>query len=105
VKLSYLIVALAFVISGAVTVRAHDAGLSTAQIEVTAFSIELTTSFAPSDAGELLVSARHAGKLTSQEFESVRPQLEAVAPSLWQVTQNGQTLLPKGGTRRNGRRG
>ena len=73
---------------------AHDPGISTAQGELRADAIALTTGFAPADAQQLLPPAlRHEGSWTQVEFDAARPQLLAIAPQLWEV-RAGENLLP-----------
>ena len=74
--------------------RAHDPGISTAQGEMRASGLTLTTGFAPADVAHLLpASAPRAEKWGPAEFEAVREQLLAIAPRLWEV-RAGETPLP-----------
>ena len=82
----------------AVTLRAHDPGISTAQGKLGAGALDLTTGFSPLDA-QLFVppEARTTNrKMTAAEFETVRSGLEAVAPELWAATADGKALTPRG---------
>ena len=77
---------------------AHDAGLSTAQGELRADVLVLTTGFAPADADYFLPPAsRRGGTWSAEDFEAVREQLDALAPQLWEV-RSGDSLLPPRGT-------
>jgi hydrogenase/urease accessory protein HupE len=72
---------------------AHDPGLSVAAAEIRVNTIELSTSFSPSDVSALLPeSARSAGKWNAAQFTTVKPLLLALAPSLWEVRADGKTL-------------
>ncbi len=75
------------------TLRAHDPGLSTAQGELRAGGLALTTGFAPADVEELLPpTAPRAEKWGPEEFEAVRHHLIALAPLLWEVRCGGAVL-------------
>ena len=76
--------------------RAHDPGLSTAQGELSADRISLTTGFAPADAQQFLPeSARKDEKWTTIEFDAVHNQLLTIAPQLWEVRSGGVLLVPQ----------
>jgi hydrogenase/urease accessory protein HupE len=88
----FVIVGLA---AGSIT-HAHDPGLSTAQGELRADALVLTTGFAPADAQQLLpVSARTGEKWTMDEFDAVHEQLLVVAPQLWEVRSGDSPLAPQ----------
>ena len=75
---------------------AHDPGISTAQGQVFADRLELTTGFSPLDAQQLLpASARSAEKWTEAGFERVRGELIAIAPLLWEVRAGDTVLSPR----------
>lgn len=75
---------------------AHDPGISTAQGELRADALTLTTGFAPADAQQLLPPAsRTDERWTAAEFEAVRDQLVALAPQLWDVRSGERKLLPR----------
>jgi hydrogenase/urease accessory protein HupE len=85
---------LAVVVCGAAPVRAHDPGISTAQGEVRSDVIELNTGFAPADVEQLVPpEARDEGRMTAEQFEKVRVQLEAIAPRLWEL-RAGEVVIP-----------
>jgi hydrogenase/urease accessory protein HupE len=74
-------------------VFAHDPGLSTAQGELRADALSLTTGFAPADAENFLpLALRSGGTWTPAEFVSVHERLVAIAPQLWEV-RSGRALL------------
>ncbi|HEX2855002.1 MAG TPA: HupE/UreJ family protein [Opitutaceae bacterium] len=73
--------------------RAHDPGLSVAQAVIRAETIELTTAFAPADAGALLPADKRPAKWTAAEFEAVKPALLQLAPTLWEVRAGGEVLV------------
>lgn len=74
-------------------VRAHDPGLSVAEAVVRAETIELTTAFAPADAGAFLPPDKRPAKWTATEFEGVKPALLQLAPALWEIRAGGEVLL------------
>jgi hydrogenase/urease accessory protein HupE len=75
---------------------AHDPGISTAQGELRPNSLALTTGFAPADAQYLLPqSSRQDDKWTTDEFETVRAELLAGAPQLWEVLSGEMRLMPQ----------
>ena len=76
--------------------HAHDPGISTAQGELRADSLVLTTGFAPADVQQLLPPAsRHDGAWTSTEFDAAHAQLLAIAPQLWEVRAGERRLTPR----------
>lgn len=82
--------------AGMATLRAHDPGISTAQGRVLADRIELTTGFAPADAVQFVPpEKRTSGKMTPDDFERVRIELEAIAPKLWEARAGERTLPPR----------
>lgn len=73
---------------------AHDPGISTAQGELRANELAITTGFAPADIEALLPpAAPRAERWGPAEFEAVREHLVALAPRLW-VVRAGETPLP-----------
>ncbi len=77
-------------------VRAHDPGISTAQGELRADALVLTTGFAPADAQQLLPPAsRHEGSWTQREFDAAHEQLLAIAPQLWEIKHGGSAVSPR----------
>jgi hydrogenase/urease accessory protein HupE len=91
-RLSRFLCASVGLLAFSATVRAHDPGLSVADAAVRAETIELTTSFAPADAGALLPSAQRPAKWTTAEFEAVKPLLLQLAPKLWEVRAGADLL-------------
>lgn len=78
---------------------AHDPGLSTAQGELRADGLVLTTGFAPADVEMLLPpTAPRAERWGPAEFEAVRDHLVVLAAQLWEI-RSGGTLLPPSGLR------
>ena len=76
--------------------RAHDPGISTAQGELRADALVLTTGFAPADVQQLLPpAARHEGAWTQSEFEAARERLLAIAPQLWEVRSGEKPVRPR----------
>ena len=75
---------------------AHDPGISTAQGELRADALTLTTGFAPADAQHFLPEASRPLETTwtVREFDTVQEQLLAVAPQLWEVRSTGGPLTP-----------
>lgn len=75
---------------------AHDPGISTAQGDLRAEALVLTTGFAPADAQYLLPpSSRSEEQWSETEFEMIRAQLLAVAPQLWDVREGDRVLTPR----------
>lgn len=92
-KLSLL---LGLAIAATVTARAHDPGISTAQVEVRTDALVLTTGFAPADIQQLLPpEQRSDGTWTQSEFEAARDGLRAIAPLLWEVRRGDTLLVPR----------
>jgi hydrogenase/urease accessory protein HupE len=88
-------VALALLLLGA-PLYAHDPGISTAQGTLEADAFNLSVSFAPSDAQQLLPpAARSSGRWTQAEFESARDALVKLAPQLWEVHAGDLLLIPR----------
>ena len=59
-------------------------------------SLELTGSFALSDATQLLPAVeRPQAKWTKQEFSALEPQLVALVPQLWEVRNGGRLVPPR----------
>ena len=80
----------------ATSVFAHDPGISTAQGELKADSLELTVGFAPADAQQLIpAEVRSSAKWTQAEFESAKTALETLAPQLWEVRAGENVLAPR----------
>ncbi|MGH7956279.1 MAG: HupE/UreJ family protein [Opitutaceae bacterium] len=77
-------------------VFAHDPGISTAQGELRADSLKLTTGFAPADAEYFLpVGLRSGGRWSAAEFDAVHDRLLAVAPQLWEARSGAAMLSPR----------
>lgn len=73
--------------------RAHDPGISTAQGELRAGLLVLTTGFAPADIETLLPASVPRSPTWGQaEFEAVRSHLLALAPGLWEVRLGGAVV-------------
>ncbi len=76
--------------------RAHDPGISTAQGELRAETLVLTTGFAPADVQQLLPPAlRHEGSWTQSEFDAAHERLLAMAPQLWEIRNGGSAVSPR----------
>lgn len=76
--------------------RAHDPGISTAQVQLLADRLEIVTGFAPDDAQFLLPADRRTEeKWTEADFGRVQPALAADAARLWEVRAGGATLRPR----------
>ncbi|HEY1107827.1 MAG TPA: HupE/UreJ family protein [Opitutaceae bacterium] len=76
------------------TAWAHDPGLSTAEVSVSAERIEIVNGFAPDDAKLFLPEGRRGVDRWDEEtFPEVRPALEAVARQLWVATEGGRPLV------------
>lgn len=85
-----------FMLTLATSVFAHDPGISTAQGELKADSLELTVGFAPADAQQLIpAEVRSSAKWTQAEFESAKTALETLAPQLWEVRAGENVLAPR----------
>jgi hydrogenase/urease accessory protein HupE len=75
------------------TARAHDPGLSVAEVQIRATTIELSSSFAPGDVNALLPeSARRSGKWTADAFDATKSRLLQLAPELWEVSAGGHVV-------------
>lgn len=73
--------------------RAHDPGISTAEVKVLRDRVEITTGFAPDDARVLLPAGqRNEDRWEEDNFPEVRPALQGVAPQLWEVTEGAARL-------------
>lgn len=80
---------------GAVALRAHDPGISTAQGEVRAGVLELTVGFAPADAQQLLPPpARTAASWTEAEFRAAKDALQTLAQELWEARAGTTVVVP-----------
>ncbi len=76
--------------------RAHDPGISTAQGELRADALVLTTGFAPADAQQLLPpTLRHEGAWTQSEFDAAHERLLAIASQLWEIRHGGGVVSPR----------
>lgn len=72
---------------------AHDPGISTAQGDLRASLLVLTTGFAPADIETLLPASVPRAPVWGQaEFEAVRSHLLALAPGLWEVRLGGAVV-------------
>jgi hydrogenase/urease accessory protein HupE len=79
----------------AVSLRAHDPGISTVQVEVRADALVLVNGFAPADAAMFLPpEKRTEGSWSEAEFEAAKPGLSAIAPGLWRVKVDGREVGP-----------
>jgi hydrogenase/urease accessory protein HupE len=77
-------------------VRAHDPGISTANGELRADALLITTGFAPADAQQLLPASEQTGvKWTQVEFDAVHDKLLTIAPQLWEVRADDRPLVPR----------
>lgn len=78
------------------SLRAHDPGLSTAEIVIRGDRLEVTTGFAPDDARYFLPpGARGGDRWNEENFEDARPGLLAAAPTLWEVRVGEKLLGPR----------
>lgn len=78
------------------TAWAHDPGISTVQGEVKRASIELITGLAPADAEQLVPAELRSGsRMTTEEFEKVRPALEKLAPQVWELRAGDTLMAPR----------
>lgn len=76
--------------------RAHDPGISTADVRLLADKLAVTTGFAPDDAKLLLPPAfRSEEKWSAADVDEVRKPLEAVGAALWEVSLGGKVLAPR----------
>jgi hydrogenase/urease accessory protein HupE len=83
-------------LAGAGLARAHDPGISTAEVRVLPDRVEIVTGFAPDDAKLFLPpELRSAEKWEEDTFEDVRPRLRQDAGRLWEVTIGGRTVAPR----------
>ncbi len=86
----------AFVVGLVPVAWAHDPGISTAQGELRADGLVLTTGFAPADVQQLLPQdLRHEGAWTQTEFDLAREPLLMLAPQLWEITSGGRIVGPR----------
>ncbi len=80
----------------AVSLRAHDPGLSTAQGELKGGVLVLVTGFAPSDAGHLLPpSVPREEQWGPAEFAAAQTELQALSPQLWEIAADGRRIAPR----------
>ncbi len=92
-RLVIAVLATGVLISGA---RAHDPGISTAQGELRADALLLTTGFAPADVQQLLPPAlRHDGSWTQAEFDAAQGALRELAPRIWEVRAGETSVTPR----------
>jgi hydrogenase/urease accessory protein HupE len=78
------------------TLRAHDAGLSTAQGELREQTLELHSGFSPADVRRLLPeNVRGPEKWTPAEFAAAKDALLVLAPQLWTLRDGDAKLLPR----------
>jgi hypothetical protein len=90
----WLLIGIAFVGLGVSCGWAHDPGISTAQGELRAGSLVLTTGFAPADVEALLPgTVPRAERWGQAEFEAAREHLLRLAPQMWEI-RAGETRLP-----------
>lgn len=80
----------------ATSLWAHDPGISTAQGELRADVLVLTTGFSPIDVQHLLPPEARSGEAWTQgEFDAVRVQLQVLAPKLWEVRVGESLVAPR----------
>lgn len=80
----------------ATSLWAHDPGISTAQGELRADVLVLTTGFSPIDIQHLLPPEARSGEAWTQgEFDAVRVQLQVLAPKLWEVRVGESLVSPR----------
>src|SRR4051812_5031479 len=76
--------------------RAHDPGLSTAQGQFTATTLEITLGFSPTDAEQLLPpESRTSGKWTQAEFVAAQPLLSELAAQMLELKSGGAIVPPR----------
>lgn len=76
--------------------RAHDPGLSTAQGQFTATTLEVTLGFSPADAEQLLPpESRTSGKWTQAEFVAAQPLLSELASQMLELKAGGVIVAPR----------
>lgn len=88
--------AVTWLVALAAGARAHDPGISTAEVKVFRDRVEITTGFAPDDAKLLLPAAERGEERWEEDnFPDVQAPLQRVAPGLWEVTDAGRRLTPR----------
>ena len=82
-----------FVISLATSVQAHDPGLSTATVKVFSDGLSAEVIFARADIETLVpLDTNHDGRVSPDEWERTRPQLEALSRQALNVLMDGNTI-------------
>jgi hypothetical protein len=80
----------------ALSARAHDVGLSQAELRVKPDAIEVTLNFAAIESRLFLSSAHPADAArTPLGFDAAKPQLLQVAPTLCELRAGGNALVPR----------
>lgn len=78
----------------AMSVFAHDPGISTGQGTLHADGLDVTFGFAPADAQQLISNGGEiSNKWTEQDFESAKARLESLALELYDV-RSGDAVVP-----------
>lgn len=95
-RVSHALLACVLLLGLMARAMAHDPGLSTAQGVLRADTLELTTSFAPTDAQRLLPGAQSAPtELTPATFQADKPRWLAAANHLWEIRVGDAVLPPR----------
>jgi hypothetical protein len=82
-------------LTSACAALAHDPGLSTTQITFGSSGLDVEVGYAPADLRPLLgVNGKADPNWTQKYFETVEPQLLALAPQFWRIGSSGQSLKP-----------
>ena len=85
----------AFFLLLAITLQAHDAGISIVDIKLRGGGFTVTSGYAPVDAQAMVQRTDERAELWSPaEFEAVRPRLLVLAAQLWEVRAGGTALPP-----------
>jgi hydrogenase/urease accessory protein HupE len=89
-------VSILWVLAAGVLARGHDPGISSAQGQVRANTIEILMGFAPTDAEQLLPpESRVSGKWTQAEFIAVQPLLAGLATEMLELRAGGVVVAPR----------
>jgi hydrogenase/urease accessory protein HupE len=76
--------------------RAHDPGLSTAEVDARKENFSIVTGLSPADARQLLPPERRPpGEFSSGDVAIWRERWADVGPGLWEVRSNGRVIAPR----------
>lgn len=79
--------------------RAHDPGISTAEVQLQRDRLVIVNGFAPDDARLFLPRENRSDDRWAEDtFEEVRPLLLPSAPLLWEIRAGGEVLRPREST-------